>query len=114
MSSDDEVEPLAPVQRSLSQTRLQNLLFPRGKTQAIMPLKPPSSRRTSYRSSYVAGPSQPEHHRRRTQALLDRSATPTYSWDKFRVSDDDLKVIKKKKIRQFYENQVFHSWLEWN
>jgi len=69
-------------------------------------LTSPSSRR---RSSYIAIPPQPEHHRRRTQALLDRSATPAYLWEKFRVSDDDLKAIKKKKIRQFYENQVFHS-----
>jgi hypothetical protein len=111
MSSDEEVERLAPTQRSLSQTRLQNLLFPRGKAQAYMPLTSLSPRR---RSSYIAGPSQPEHHRRRTQALLDRSATPAHSWDKFRVSDDDLKAIKKKKIRQFYENQVFHLGLERN
>jgi hypothetical protein len=44
--------------------------------------------------------------RHRSLALLERTQAPAHSWEKFRKSEEELKAIKKKKVRQFYEDQV--------
>ena len=103
MSSYEEIDPLAPDSSSQSriiQPPLQQLLFPRSRTQmGFMPLTSPSSRRnSSYRRR--------ESSRHRSQALLERCNTPAHSWEKFRKSEEELREIKNKKVRLFYENQV--------
>lgn len=103
MSADEEIDPLAPdylSQQRIIQPTPQHLLFPRSRTQmGFMPLTSPSSRRnSSYR--------RPESSRHRSQALLERSNAPVYSWEKFRKSENELQQIKNKKVRLFYENQV--------
>jgi hypothetical protein len=44
--------------------------------------------------------------RHRSQALLDRTRTPAPAWEKWKKSHEELKGIKSKKVREFYENQV--------
>lgn len=106
MYSDDEVDPhLTPLQYNRSQTSLQNLFFPRGKTQVFTPLTSASALRRN--SSFRSTPVRPGRHR--SQVLLDRSGTPAHNWEKFRKTEEELKGIKKKKVREFYENQVFTS-----
>ena len=105
MASDDEVDPLS-IARSASHQTLQSLLFPRSRAIVeFMPLTSPSTLRRNSSFRYSFG-SRPEHARHRTSALLERSRTPAHSWDKFRKSDDELRAIKKKKVRLFYERQV--------
>ena len=103
MASDDEADPLSIV-RSPSHQTLQNLLFPRSRA-IFMPLTSPSTLRRNSSFRYSFG-SRPEPSRHRSQALLERSKTPAHSWDKFRKADDELRGIKKKKVRLFYERQV--------
>jgi hypothetical protein len=103
MASDDEHD-LTPGghHNAHQQALLQNLMFPRSKSQMFMPLTSPQSRRNSHRASSA----RPEHSHRRSQALLDRSSTPAQAWEKYRKSEEELKVIKNRKVRQFYEKQV--------
>ena len=103
MASDDEVDPLSIV-RSASHQTLQNLLFPRSRA-IFMPLTSPATLRRNSSFRYSFG-SRPEPSRHRSQALLERIKTPAHSWDKFRKSDDELRGIRKKKVRLFYEQQV--------
>lgn len=103
MSSDEEIDPLTTDHSSqprIVQPPLQHLLVPRSRTQmGFMPLSSPSSRRnSSYR--------RPDINRNRSQALLERNHTPAHSWERFRKSEDELREIKNKKVRLFYENQV--------
>src|ERR1700738_4649452 len=102
-SYDDEQDPLS-LSRGHSpsishvnhhQPPLQNLLFPRNRSQIFTPLTPP--RQNSFRSPTRV---------RRSQALLDRSRTPAQAWEKYRKSAEEIKAIKSRKVRQFYENQV--------
>jgi len=67
----------------------------------FMPLTSSPSRRNSHRSV------RPESGRHRSQILLERNLTPAHAWDKYRKPEDEIKLIKSKKVRQFYENQVF-------
>jgi hypothetical protein len=103
MASDEDYDLTPGGQRDIHQQALfQNLMFPRGKTQMFMPLTSPQSRRNSHRASSI----RPEPTHRRSQALLDRTSTPAQEWEQYRKSEEELKVIKKRKVRQFYENQV--------
>ena len=107
MASDDEVDPIF-LGRSASHQTLQNLLFPRSRAiMDFMPLTSPSTLRRNSSFRYSFG-SRPDYQRHRSQALLERHRTPSHSWDKFRKSDEELRAIKKKKVRDFYENQVSH------
>ena len=102
MFSDEEIDPLTLdySQHRITQPPLQNLLFPRSRAQmGFMQLPSPSLRRNSSYRRLDSG-------RRRTQALLERNCTPAHSWEKYRKSDVELRGIKSKKVRQFYENQV--------
>jgi len=115
MSSDEELDPLTAPGHYTAHQRpsIQNLLFPRGKSIVYATLASPSPRRNSYRASY---PLRPEYIQQRSQLLLERNNCPPHSWEHFRKSDDDLKAIKNKKIRKFYEDQVlspFHWPLIW-
>src|SRR5271163_68415 len=104
-SDDEEEDPLSTPRSSISHPNFQTLLFPRHKVQKFMPLTP--SRHSSFRSSYtnLAGlRHETAHHR--SVALLQRTNFPTHPWDKWRKSEVELKGIKKKKVRQFYEEQV--------
>jgi hypothetical protein len=101
MASDEEIDPLIPGSRQ--PPPLQNLLFPRRKTQVFMPLTAPSGR-NSRRCSYTL---TPEYSRQRTQVLLERQNMPAHSWERYRKSADELKTIKKRKVREFYEDQVW-------
>jgi hypothetical protein len=84
------------------QALLQNLFFPRSRSQIFLPLHSSPGRRESFRRSG----SRPENAHRRSQALLQREQTPALAWDKYRKSDEELKSIKNRKVRGFYENQV--------
>jgi hypothetical protein len=77
----------------------RSLMFVRPKSQIFLPIAP-SSRRYSYHHSTTEGA------HRRSQALLDRSRNPAVAWDKYRKSPEELKDIKSRKVRLFYENQV--------
>jgi hypothetical protein len=103
MASDEDYD-LTPGgdHNTHQQALLQNLIFARGKTQMFMPLTSPQSRGNSHRASSI----RPEPSRRRSHALLDRSCTPAQAWEQYRKSDEELKAIKKRKVRRFYENQV--------
>jgi hypothetical protein len=84
---------------------LQNLFFPRSRSQIFMPsLVSSPARRNSFRPT---APSRRETAHRRSQALLQREQTPALAWEKYRKSDEELKAIKNRKVRAFYENQVF-------
>ena|SRR5271170_7920480 len=111
MSSDEEIDPLVLSHHQSHQTQppLHTLLFPRSKTTTFMPLTSSSNsfrRNSSYRSL------RPDSHRHRSQSLLERSRTPAHAWDKYRKPEGEIKVIKSKKVRQFYENQVFFALSE--
>ena len=103
MESDDEMDPLA-LNHSLSHQHLQSLLFPRSRS-IFMPLTSPSTIRRNSSFRYSFG-SRHEYQRHRSQALLERNSAPAHSWENFRKSDDELRAMKKKKVRQFYERQV--------
>ena len=103
MESDDELDPLS-IARSPSHQHLQSLLFPRSRA-IFMPLTSPSTIRRNSSFRYSFG-SRPDYQRHRSQALLERTRNPAHCWDKFRKSEDELRSIKKKKVRQFYERQV--------
>src|ERR1700726_1226001 len=72
------------------QALLQNLFFPRSRSQIFLPLHSSPGRRESFRRSG----SRPENAHRRSQALLQREQTPALAWDKYRKSDEELKRIK--------------------
>jgi hypothetical protein len=44
--------------------------------------------------------------RHRSQALLDRTRTPAPAWEKWKKSCVELRGIKNRKVREFYETQV--------
>ena len=77
----------------------RSLMFVRPKSQIFMPLTPSSSRRYSYYHSR-------EGFHQRNQALLDRSRTPAVAWEKYRKSPEEMKLIKSRKVREFYKNQA--------
>src|SRR5579859_1035976 len=85
------------------QALLQNLFFPRSRSQIFLPLNSSHGRRNSFRPSA----SRQENALRRSQALLQREQTPALAWEKYRKSDNELKCIKNKRVREFYEDQVF-------
>jgi hypothetical protein len=102
-STDDELDPatspglLGPHFHS----PIQNLLFPRAKSQVFMPLTSPFRRNSSFKN--LARPEVAQH---RSQALLDRSRTPAQQWFSYRKPEEEIKAIKNKKVREFYNNQV--------
>ena len=67
---------------------------------AFMQLTSPLSRRNSIRPQHI---SRPELGIHRSQTGNNFVSQP---WEKFRKSDADLKSVKNKKVRKFYENQV--------
>jgi hypothetical protein len=101
MASDDEFNPLT-LGRSISHQQL-TLLFPRSRA-VFTPMTSPSIRRNS--SFRYSNGLRPDSLRHRNQILLERAQTPAHSWEKFRKSEEELKSIKKKIVRRFYEDQV--------
>jgi len=88
------------------QPLLQNLFFPRSRSQIFLPaLNSSPARRNSFRPTG----SRPEYALRRSQALLQREQTPALAWEKYRKPEEELKGIKNRKVREFYENQVLFS-----
>jgi hypothetical protein len=79
------------------------LLFARPRSQIFLPAPAPV-RRPSYYGA-VAVPSG--RQQRRSVALLDRSKAPVIHWEEYRKSVKEIKAIKSKKMRRFYEKQVF-------
>jgi|SRR5579859_3999104 len=76
------------------------LLFPRNRSQIFMPLTAP--RRNSHRPASIRA----EYIQNRSQVLLERHRTPAIPWDRYRKSEEEIKAIKNKKVRRFYEDQV--------
>lgn len=103
MDSDEEADPFTIPSSQSQGSNFQSLLFPRNRSQVFMPLTSPASRRNSRRLSYS---SHPEYRTRRSQALLERNNFASHPWERFRKSEDELKQIKNKKVRRFYDNQV--------
>jgi len=77
-------------------------MFVRPKSQVFLNIavspSPPTRRHSHHYSS--------EGFHRRNQSLLERSRTPAVPWEKYRKSPEELKMIKSKKVRTFYEHQV--------
>lgn len=69
----------------------------------FMPLKSSTSHRHTHRCSSI---SNSEYLRHRSLVLLERQNMPAHSWERYRKSADELKAIKKRKVREFYEDQV--------
>jgi len=109
VSDDDEIDPLAVTTPSVS--RLNSLVVPdRSSFQSFMlprerflPVTGPPSRRATSYGTWTIGTSGFRH---RSQVLLDRTRTPAPAWEKWRKPDGELKKVKDRKVREFYENQV--------
>jgi hypothetical protein len=86
-------------------------MYPRAR---LMPVTGPLSRKNSYRATTAHGTltAQTASLRHRSQALLDRTRTPAPTWEIWRKSEAELKGIKNKKVRDFYENQVLRPYSE--
>jgi len=114
-SDDEEIDPLSEPSSygTFHQTRpLQQLLFPRGRSQVFTPLtltSPPPGPRYSSSRQY-----RPDFMRARSVSLLDRSQCFSASWDIFLKSDKELKAIKNRKVREFYADQVYTSGIHAN
>ena len=116
MSSYEEIDPLSTDFAPVSNTHplLQQILSARNRNQMFVPLASPASLRRNSSYRFLNRPH--ENPRHRSQLLLERSQTPAHLWEKFRKSDEELKSIKKKTVRNFYENQVWQavSWSSWS
>ena|SRR5271156_2900826 len=106
-SDDEEIDPLISPRGSFSRQSLGNFVFPRNKMQKFLPLgSTPSRSRRSSAVGISASFARPGFDRQRSSALLDRTHSPRIDWEKYRKEDDELKGMKKKTLRKFYEDQV--------